>query len=99
MRAVEFARQIAVDTQDPGYLDQFDFDAAIPEIAEINNSPIRWMADDRKVQMKRKSRADNAAREQSIQAMPAQAAMLKAQATMTKAGGVAQQPPQGAPPQ
>jgi hypothetical protein len=99
MRAVEFARQIAVDTQDPGYLDRFDFDAAIPEIAEINNSPIRWMADDRKVQMKRKSRADNAAREQQIQAMPAQAAFLKAQAAMTKAGGVGQQPPQGASPQ
>jgi len=93
MRSVEFARQIAVDTQDPGYLDRFDFDTAIPEVAEINGSPIRWMADDRKVAQKQKARQNSQAVQQQIQAMPAQAAMLKAQAAMTKAGGVGQQQP------
>ncbi len=93
MRSVEFARQIAVDTQDPSYLDRFDFDTAIPEISEINGSPIRWMADDKKVAAKQKARQNNQAVAQQIQAMPAQAAMLKAQAAMTKAGGVGQQQP------
>lgn len=86
MRSVEFARQIAVDTQDPSVLDRFDFDVAIPEISEINGAPIRWMADDRKVASKQKSRANSQAQQAQIQALPAQAAMLKATKLPDKSG-------------
>lgn len=87
MRTTEFGRQIAVDTGDPSVLDRLDFDAAMPEIARINGVPERWICDDQKLAAKRKNRAQAAAQRQQIEAMPAQAAMMKAQAVAQKAGG------------
>jgi head-to-tail connecting protein len=85
MRTVESVKELVNITQDPSLLDPFDFDAAIPEIAEIQAVPFGWMADPEKIAMKRKARAQAQAVQQQIQAMPAQAAMLKAQATVAKA--------------
>lgn len=86
IRVVETAKEIVNITQDPSYLDPFDFDTALPEIsADIQNVPPRWMAPDaftikpRSVAEKRKSRADAQQRKEQIDAMPAQAAMMKAQ--------------------
>ena len=84
MRTVETAKEIVNITQDPSYLDPFDFDVALPEIADIQAVPPRWMADDQKIKQKRKSRAEMQQKQMQIQAMPAQAAMLKAQATVQK---------------
>ena len=99
MRTTEFARQIAVDTQDPSYMDHINFDVLIPEMMEINGGMVRWLNDQRTLVAKRQSRQQAAAREQQIKEMPGQAAMLNAQSKMTKAGGLGQNPQQGAPPQ
>lgn len=84
IRTVETAKEVVNITQDPSYLDPFDFDVAIPEIAAIQNVPEHWMADGEKIAAKRKARAQAQERQAQIQAMPAQAAMLKAQATVAK---------------
>lgn len=92
MRSVEFARQIAVDTQDPSPLYYFNFGTAMPEIARYGNSPVRWMATDQQVAAKQKAAANAKAQEQQIQELPARAAMMKAQAVALKAGQPTQQP-------
>jgi hypothetical protein len=84
IRTVETAKEIANITQDPSYLDPFDFDVAIPEIAQIQAVPERWMADAQKMATRRQNRAKAQQQQQAIQAMPAQAAMLKAQAVVAK---------------
>lgn len=84
IRTVETAKEITNITQDPSYLDRFDFDTALPEIAYIQNVPEHWMASDDKVAAKRKARAKAQQQQAQIQAMPAQAAMIKAQATVAK---------------
>jgi hypothetical protein len=84
IRTVETAKEIANITQDPSYLDPFDFDVAIPEIAAIQAVPERWMADPDQIAAKRQTRAKAQQQQAQIQAMPAQAAMLKAQATVAK---------------
>jgi hypothetical protein len=86
--------EIVNATQDPSVLDVFNFDVAVREIAMIQAVPERWLNDDATIQKKRKARADQAAQQQQIQSLPAQAAMIKAQATVAKAGG--QQAPPGA---
>ncbi len=85
IRTVETAKEIANITQDPSYLDVFDFDVALPEIAAIQNTPEHWMADARKIAVKRQNRARSAAQQAQIQAMPAQAQMIKANAVMARA--------------
>lgn len=84
IRTVETAKEVVNITQDASYLDPFDFDVAIPEIAKIQNVPEHWMADADKMAAKRKVRGQRMAQEAQIQAMPAQAAMLKAQAVVAK---------------
>lgn len=85
IRTVETAKEIVNITQNEEYLDRFDFDTALPEIAQIQNVPEHWMADDQKVAAKRQARAKAQAQQSQIQALPAQAAMLKAQAAVSKA--------------
>ncbi len=84
IRTVETAKEVVNITQDPRYLDPFDFDVALPEIAYIQGTPERWMASDQKMTDKRKARAQAEQRQQQIQAMPAQAAMMKAQSVVEK---------------
>lgn len=104
LRTVESVKELVNVTQDQSLLDQFNFDKAIPEIAEIQAVPITWMASPGEVAQKRDARAKALAREQQIQAMPAQAAMLKAQqAAPNQTNQPQQQPgagqaPQGGPP-
>ena len=85
-RTLELALTIANATQDPAPLDPFDFDTAIPEIAQIQSSPERWMASPEKIAQKRKNRSDAQQQQQQVQALPAQAAMLKARAAIQKTG-------------
>lgn len=91
LRTVENVKDIVAITQDPSPLDRFSFDRAIPAIAEIQNVPEEWMASDDEVTAKRKNRAAAQQQQAQIQAMPAQAAMLKAQAAAQQG-----QPQQGA---
>lgn len=80
MRVVDQVTQVVNITQDPSYLDQFDFDTALPEIARNQMVPERWMATEEKIAEKRQARAQTQQRQEQIQAAPAAAAMLKAQA-------------------
>lgn len=101
MRTLESTLTIVNATQDPSILDAFSFDRAIPDMADIQAVPIKWMATDDEIKQKRQARAQSQAKQEQIQALPAQAAMIKAQATVSKAGGGGAQggvpagPPQG----
>jgi Bacteriophage head to tail connecting protein len=100
VRTVETVKELVNVTQDMSLLDPFDFPVAIPEIAQIQSVPERWMADAAKQAAKAKARAQNQQRQEQIQAMPAQAAMLKAQATVQKnQPGIAPQQAFGGPQQ
>ena len=61
LRTVSTVSELVNITQDQSLLDPFDFDTAIPEIAEINTTPERWMADPGKVAAKRESRGRSGA--------------------------------------
>jgi len=101
VRTLETMRELVNITQDPSLLDRFDFDTAVPAIAEIQGVPESWMSDDNAVAQKRKARAQAAAQKQATDALPAQAAMIKARAVQAKSGvalspgGQPQQQPQG----
>jgi hypothetical protein len=85
IRTVETAKEIANITQNEGYLDPFDFDTAIPEIAHIQNVPEHWMSSPDQIAEKRKNRAKAQQAQQQIEALPKQASMIAAQAKMAKA--------------
>lgn len=86
MRTVEMAKEIANVTGDQSVMDPFDFPTALPEIAWINGSPEPWMADPTKVKAKQDARAKAAQQQQAIEAAPAAASLMKAQAAQKTAG-------------
>jgi hypothetical protein len=85
-RTLDVAHTIAQATGDASIYDPFDFETALPAIADINGSPPSWMADQKKMAAKAQARAKAAQIQQQIQAAPAQAGMMKAQAAQFKAG-------------
>jgi hypothetical protein len=85
MRTVEFATQVAQATQDSGPLRRFNFDAAIPEIAETQNVPARWLHGDDEVEAMKKQDQQKQQIEQLSQAAPAIAGAAKAAATVQQA--------------
>lgn len=91
MRSVDGVKELIAVTGDTSLADPFDFDTAIPAMAEINGTPASWMASDEQIANKRKARAQAMAKQQQIQAAPAAAAMMKAQVAQQQAGV---QPPQ-----
>lgn len=98
MRTAEQIKEFVAITQDPSLLDPLDFDVATPEIARIQGVTESWLCDDDKIAQKREARAAAQKRQEQIQAAPAAAAMMKAQAASQQAG-VAPQQPQGVPAQ
>jgi hypothetical protein len=90
LRTLENVRELVNITQDQSLLDPFDFDTAIPEIAQIQNTPERWMANPQAMAQKRKARAQAQQRQEQIQAAPAQAAIIKARAVAAKSGALEQ---------
>lgn len=96
-RTLDIAHSVAQNTGDPSVYDRFDFDTALPDIADINGSPASWIASDEQVAQKRKSRAQSQAAQQQIQALPSIAAMKKADAAQFKAGMMQQGGAPGAP--
>lgn len=93
MRTVGMAQEITKMTGDPSYLDPFDFDTALPEVAWINGSPEPWMADADKIASKRQARAKAAQTRQQIDAAPGAAALIQAQAKAQAAGAAPAQAP------
>lgn len=77
LRTIETAINVAEKTQNPEPLDWFDWDTLIPELADINGMPMRWLNAKAKVEELRKGRSQNAQTQQMIEAAPAGSAMLK----------------------
>jgi hypothetical protein len=105
MQMVEMCEKIANSSQDSTIWDNFDFDTAFPEIADNRCVPVRWIADQEKLDKARKARAQQAEREARAKELPAQAAMKKADAIVAKAqtggntGGTLSGTPEGGMPQ
>lgn len=86
MRSVESTLSIVNVTQDPAPLDYYDWDVIVPEVAEIQGVPTRWMKAKETVEQIRAGRAQAAQTQEQIQAAPAAAALIKADAA-TKGKG------------
>jgi hypothetical protein len=84
LRTLETGISVMNATQDQSIMDVFNFDSAMPAIADIQSVPPSWMATPQQIAQKRKSRAQAEQQRQQVQAMPAQAAMMKAQAVVQK---------------
>lgn len=78
MRTVETALSIAAQTQDMSILDTFDFDVIIPEVAEIQGVPMRWMRSPEDIAALREERQAAMDAQMAIQAAPGVAALSKA---------------------
>lgn len=78
MRSVQFAAEIAANTQDPSLLDPFNFDEIIPAVADINGAPVRFLRSAEEIAALRENRNQQQAAAQMTQALPGMAAMTKA---------------------
>lgn len=85
MRTIETALKIATEAQNPAPLDHFNWDVIIPELSDIGGVPKRWLNDPKIIQQIREGRAQQSETDQAIQAGPAQAALIKANAVQNKA--------------
>lgn len=105
MQLVEMATQVAQSSGDNTVWDNFDWDTALPEMADNRCVPVRWLADEAQLKQKRQARAQQAERDARAKEMPAQAAIIKAQAIQAKAqagqniGGTLSGVPEGQMPQ
>jgi hypothetical protein len=77
MRVVDYAKEILAVTQDPSIMDAFNFDAALPELADIQAVPVRWMHDAQAIAARRQARQEQAETQELIQGAPAAANMMK----------------------
>ena len=84
MRSVETTLQVVQITQDPAPLDHYNWDIIIPAVSDIQSVPSDWMNSPRSVAFIRKQRAEAQQRQEQIQAAPAEAAMMKAEAVAGK---------------
>jgi hypothetical protein len=78
MRTFQYAVEMAAQMQDPSILDQFDTDVMLPELADINAMPSRWLRDPDAVAARRQQRAQEQAATHVGEALPGMAAMMKA---------------------
>lgn len=78
MRTLEMALQAVNVTQDPTPLFYFNLDAALPEIADIQGVPTRWMNDEKKVKMMKAAKMQQEQTAQMIEAAPGTAAVMNA---------------------
>lgn len=83
-RTIQSTLEVVNATQDASILDNFNFDKSTRDTAEIQAVPESWMATDDEIKQKRQNRAKQAQQAAQIQALPAQAAMIKAQAVVQK---------------
>lgn len=86
-RTLETFTEYANVTQDPSPFDWIDFDAAAPELADINATPARWISTPEQVAQKRQGRAQKAQQQQLIDAAPAIASIVKQTGTNAGTGG------------
>lgn len=84
MRIVAQCAEIAASTGDPSVMDHFDFDTAIPDLADHAAVRPTWIASPEALEAKREERAKAVQAEQAVQAAPAMASV--ATAAMGKKG-------------
>ncbi len=96
MRTLQSVQELVQITGDQSLLHPFNFKKAIPEIAALQAVPESWMASQDEIAQKDQALAQAQAKQQQIQAAPAAAAMMKAQAVTQKNNP--QPPQQGLPP-
>lgn len=77
MRTVESALGVVNATGNPEALDHFNWDAIIPELADINAVPVRWRKSMEDIQAIREGRANAAQQQQVIDAAPSMASIAK----------------------
>jgi hypothetical protein len=85
-RTLEGVKEIVNITGDRRPLYRFNFDRAIPDIMDIQGVPIEWISTDEEVASMEQEAQQNAQDEKNIQAAPAAASIIKAQADAAKAG-------------
>jgi hypothetical protein len=78
LRMMQYAAEMAANTQDPAPLDWFDTDVMIPDLADAQGMLPSWMRSRADVQRIREGRQQQAATQQMIEAAPSMAAMVKA---------------------
>lgn len=78
MRALDVAANYAKMTGDVEALDHFNFDAAMPEILDIQGSPIAWTRSEEEIAARREARAKAQEAAQMLEAAPAVAGVVKA---------------------
>lgn len=81
MRTVESAMNVVNATGNPEPLDHFDWDAIVPDLADINAVPVKWRKSKEAIQAIREGRAKQQQTEQALQAAPSVAAVAKATGT------------------
>ncbi len=84
-RWVENLTRIASEMQDPSWLDGVNQETSSRDLAEIYSVRESWTATDDQMAAKRKARANAQAQQARIAALPAEAAMLSAQAKIAQA--------------
>lgn len=78
MRTMQWAAEVAAQTQDPGVMDTFNVDVILPEVADINGAPLRFIRDPQSIQALRKGRQQAQDQAALVQALPGMSAMVKA---------------------
>jgi hypothetical protein len=89
MRTAQWAGEIVSLTQDPSPMDVFDWDVILPDLADINGAPFKYLRSEEAVAQLRQTRQQDKAAAQVTQALPGMAAMAKAaspQGTSTSQG-------------
>lgn len=84
MRTLEVALKVALEAQNPGVLDHFNWDVIMPELAEIQGVPLKYLRSKDEIAEIRQSRAQEVEQQTQIQAAPAAAAMVKAVGSIQK---------------
>lgn len=85
MRTLQTVTEVVNVTQDPSPLDHFNFDTALPAIADIQGVPVSWMNPPDKILATRADRQKQQQIKQVTDALPGVAAMTKAAATTQQA--------------
>jgi hypothetical protein len=85
MQSVEMTDAVVKSSGDPALWDTYDFETALPEIAEKRGFPTRWLASAAKKAQRAKQRAAQQEREFQVKSLPGQAAIEKAHAISAKA--------------
>jgi hypothetical protein len=86
MRTVEMAINVATNAQQPEVLDHFNWDEIMPDIADIQGLPARWLRAKDDIEQIRQGRAEAQQKAQAAQAAPGAAAMTKAAAVAKEKG-------------